>query len=112
MIERFLDRMVAHDWDAMAACLAEEFWRVGPFGDVKPSKTEYVEFISTLMPTLPGYSMRVDRVVYGDRVGWAELSETVEVNGVPVETPEGLVFDLDEHGLITRVAVYVQTRPR
>jgi hypothetical protein len=110
VIERFLERMVAHDWDDMAACLADDFERVGPYGDVKPTKAEYLEFISALMPTLPGYSMKVDRVLYGDRAGWAELSETVEIDGVPVETPEGLVFDLDDQGLISRVAVYVQTK--
>ena len=33
VVERYLERLVAHDWEAMAACLAEDVVRVGPFGD-------------------------------------------------------------------------------
>ena len=65
LIETYLDALVAGDWDTFAGCLADEgFTRVGPFGDVKPTKAEYVTFLSDLMPTLPGYSMDVTRVTY------------------------------------------------
>ena len=54
-------------------------------------------FIADLMPKLPGYEIRVDRVRYsGDRrLAVVELTETVEVEGLPHPTPEVLVFDLD-----------------
>jgi hypothetical protein len=64
------------------------------------------------MPQLSNYSMKVTRVAYFDAlsVAVAELSETMDVDGGPLETPEALVFDLDAAGQIARIAVYIQRR--
>src|SRR5947208_7303511 len=78
IVERFLDRMVAHDWDAMADCLSDDVERVGPFCDTYRGKAAYVAFISDLLPQLAGYAMKVDRVVYAGAVAVAELTETVD----------------------------------
>jgi hypothetical protein len=113
IIERFLDAMAAHDWAAMGDCVSKDVERTGPFGDVYRGRDEYVEFISGLLPTLAGYRMDVDRVTYtpDGRLAFAELSETVELGGVPTRTPEALVFELDSDGLIERIAIYIQTFP-
>ena len=108
VVERYLDRLVAHDWEAMAACLAEDVVRVGPFGDTYTPRDPYVAFLTALMPALPGYSMRVDRVVSNHRTVLVELTEFVDVGGSPLETPEALVFDLDEEGRIAHIAIYIQ----
>src|SRR5947209_6460778 len=111
VIETYLTAMVAGDWGTFADCLADDdFTRVGPFGDVKATKAEYVAFLSELMPTLPGYSMDVKRVTYVDSLAFAELSETVEVDGIPLRTPECLTFELTDDGRIRRVEVFTQTR--
>jgi hypothetical protein len=111
VIERYLAAMVAGEWDAFADCLADDgFTRVGPYGDVKPTKPEYVAFLSELMPTLPGYSMDVTRVTYARPLAFAELSETVEVDGTPLRTPECLTFELTDDDRIRRVEVFTQTR--
>ncbi len=112
LIETYLDVLVAGDWDTFAGCLADDgFTRVGPFGDVKPTKPEYVAFLSDLMPTLPGYSMDVTRVTYAGDLAFAELSETVEVDGTPLRTPECLTFELERRRrAIRRVEVFTQTR--
>jgi len=111
VIETYLGALVAGDWDTFAACLADDdFTRVGPFGDVKATKAEYVAFLSDLMPTLPGYSMDVTRVTYAAPLAFAELSETVEVDGTPLRTPECLTFELTADGRIRRVEVFTQTR--
>jgi len=62
------------------------------------------------MPRLPGYEMRVDRVTYAadGRLAVVELTETVEVDGLPRSTPEALVFDLDGDQ-IRRIQVFIQT---
>jgi hypothetical protein len=112
VVGRYLGCIVAHDWDGMAACLTEDVVRVGPFGDIYTPREPYVAFLSGLMPQLSNYSMRITRVVYADRVAFAELSETMDVDGAPLETPEALVFELDEAGLIARIAIYIQQRPR
>jgi len=108
VVVRYLDRMVAHDWEAMAACLAEDVVRVGPFGDTYTPRDPYVAFLSDLMPALPGYSMRIDRVQSIGRTVLVELTEIVEIGGSPIETPEALVFDLNDEGLIAHIAIYIQ----
>jgi ketosteroid isomerase-like protein len=108
VVRHYLDRMVAHDWDAMAACLAHDVVRVGPFGDTYTPREPYVRFLSELMPALPGYSMRVDRVLARGRTVLVELTEIVEIDGSPLETPEALVFDLDADGRIAHIAIYIQ----
>jgi hypothetical protein len=104
VVERFLDRMVAHDWDGMAACVTDDVERTGPFCDVYRGKAEYVAFISKLMPSLAGYAMKVDRVVYTGRVAVAELTESVD----GTDTPEALVFDLDDDDRIARISIYIR----
>jgi ketosteroid isomerase-like protein len=108
MVERYLEAVAGQDWEALADCLAEDVVRVGPFGDTYTPRGTYIEFLAGLMPTLPGYSMRVDRVSYLGSLALAELSETVEVEGKPLETPEALVFELDGDGRIARVTIYIQ----
>jgi ketosteroid isomerase-like protein len=110
VIERFLQSMVEHDWRTFEGCLADDFTRVGPYGDTYSSKADYVAFLSALMPTLAGYEMEVTRVSYADRVGFAELAETVAVDGELLRTPECLSFDLTDDGRISRVEVFTQTR--
>ena len=41
----------------------------------------------------------------------AELSETVELDGRVLVTPESLVFDIDDSGRIVHLAVYIQRQP-
>ena len=110
--------MVAHDWETMGACVTDDVVRVGPYGDTYRGRADYVAFIATLLPTLPGYRMDVSRVVYADggRVATAELSETIDAPSGPLRTPESLVFDIDgingingiDGGLIGHIAIYIQ----
>ncbi len=112
--------MVAHDWAGVADCLAPDVVRIGPFGDTYSPREGYVAFLADLMPQLSNYSMKVARVTYGGTAGpggrpehraaVAELSETLDVDGAPLETPEALVFDIDAAGQIARIAVYIQRR--
>ncbi len=108
VVERYLERLVAHDWEATAACLAEDVVRVGPFGDIYTPRDAYVAFLAKLMPSLPGYSMRVGRVVSSGRTVLVELTEIVEIAGSPLETPEALVFDLDDEERIAHISIYIQ----
>lgn len=109
-VDAYLGAIARHDWEALAATLAPDVVRIGPFGDTYEGRDAYVAFLADLMPRLPGYRLEVHRVVRtdGGHVAVAELSETVTVDGTPLETPESLVFDLDATGRIRRVAVYIQ----
>ena len=93
----------------MGSCLIDDVIRIGPYGDEYRGRNEYVEFIAALLPTLPGYVMELDRVVYAGSVATAQLAETVEVDGRPLRTPEALIFDLAPDGRIARIEVYTQS---
>jgi hypothetical protein len=108
IVETYLQTMVAHDFEAMAACLAEDVVRVGPFGDTYTPRQVYVDFLSELMPSLPGYAMTISRVVVMDTLVLVELTEVVEIGGQPLTTPEALVFELDAQGLIAHISIYIQ----
>jgi ketosteroid isomerase-like protein len=113
MIEQYLAAIVGHDWDGLRACVTDDVVRVGPYRDRYEGRDEYVAFIAATMPRLRGYEMVVDRVTYtGNGRAFAELSETVEVDGNPVRTPEVLVFDLAPDGRIAHIEIYIQTFPR
>lgn len=109
LVKQFLDRMAAHDWPGLGACVAEDVHRIGPFGDEFTGRAGYQDFLEETIEALDGYELIVDRVVAtgDDRTVFAELSETLNVNGERRRTPEGLVFDVAD-GTITRVAVYLR----
>jgi ketosteroid isomerase-like protein len=110
IVERYLDAIATHDWGVVDECIADDIVRVGPYGDRYAGRCDYMAFIADLMPKLPGYAMKVERVTYvGDARAYAELSETVEFDGKPMRTPEVLVFDLAGDDRIARVDVFIQT---
>lgn len=110
-VEDYLAAVVAHDWDALRACLREDVVRNGPFRDEYRGRDVYVAFLSELMPALPGYSMDVTRVTYADggRLAFAELAETVTVDGSPLQTEESLVFELDADDRIGHIDIFIKT---
>ena len=110
VVERYLECVVGHDWQGLADCVAADVVRVGPFGDEYRGREAYVAFLADLMPRLPGYSMDVARVRYGDGWAVAELTETVTLDDLPVVTPEALLFELDTDSRIARIDIYVQRR--
>jgi hypothetical protein len=110
VVERYLAAVAGQDWEVLAASVTDDIVRIGPFGDVYIGRNAYVEFLSALMPTLPGYSMDVARVTYVDNRARAvvELSETVEIDGSPLVTPEVLLFDLTPDGRVGRVEIFTR----
>lgn len=105
---RFFDRMANRDWDAMAACLAEDVCRVGPYRDVKMGRAEYRDFLAQTIEALEGYRMDVQRIWSDGQRAVAQLSETLHVDGRPRRTDEAIVLDIGPDSLINRVEVYLQ----
>jgi ketosteroid isomerase-like protein len=109
--QRYLDGLAAADWDAVAAVLAPDVERIGPYRDVFRGRTEYTAFLKATITSLSGYELVIaDVIADGGRVA-VELSETVDDGGARLHTDETVVFDVRD-GLITRVAVYLQTSER
>lgn len=110
VVENYLAAVAAQDWVRMRASVTDDVVRIGPYGDRYDGADAYVAFLSALMLTLPGYSMDVHRVTYVDngRRAVAELSETVEVDGAPLVTPEVLLFDFDGDHRIARIEIFTR----
>jgi limonene-1,2-epoxide hydrolase len=111
IVQRYLDGLAAHDWDAVAASLAPDVERLGPYNDDFHDRDEYVAYLEQAISTLAGYELVVDRLIAdGGRVA-VELSETIDDKGERLHTDETVVFDVDG-GTIVRVAVYLQASER
>lgn len=111
IVLRYLDHLVAHDWAALTECLHPDVVRVGPFGDTYRPRRPYVEFLSSLLPTLVNYHLTIERLVAHQSVVVVQLSEEMEIKGSPDVTREVLVFDTDPAGLITRIDIFIQRTP-
>jgi hypothetical protein len=109
-VEHYLACMAAHDWEGLAATLADEgLTRDGPFCDRVEGKQRYVDFLRGLIPSLEGYRLKVQRVSHvSDRVSYVELSEAFGVDGVLTEYPECILFERNGDGLISHVSVFIK----
>ena len=111
VVQRYLNAMAAGDWATLAATLAPDVERIGPYGDNFHGRAPYAEFLETIIGSLSGYKLVVaDLIVAGNRVA-VELNETVDDGDARLRTAETVVFDVRD-GLIARVAVYLQTSER
>ncbi|MDX6284875.1 MAG: hypothetical protein QOG53_360 [Frankiales bacterium] len=110
IVEAYLDAIRAHDWARLSDCVTDDLVRIGPYGDTYTGRADYIAFISELLPSLPGYAMDVTRVTYDGNRAFAELSETVEVDGAPTITNEVLLLTLEDER-IARIEIFIQRSP-
>jgi hypothetical protein len=111
VVERYLEGLAANDWSAVTATLAPDIVRMGPYRDEYRGRDTYATFLADTIRALGGYQLDVDRVLATGSVVTVELRETVDDGDARLETAEVVVFDTAD-GLITRVAVYLQTSER
>jgi limonene-1,2-epoxide hydrolase len=109
-VERYLASLAVHDWDTLAATIADDdLIREGPYCDVVEGKQPYLKFLRGVFASLKGYRLNVQRISHAsDRVCYVELTETFDIDGVPTEYPECLVFEQNPEGLINRVSVFIK----
>jgi limonene-1,2-epoxide hydrolase len=109
-VERYLACLAVHDWDGLAATIADDdLIRQGPYLDVVEGKQPYLKFLRGVFASLEGYRLDVHRISHtSDRVCYVELSETFDIDGVPTEYPECLVFERNSDDLINRVSVFIK----
>jgi hypothetical protein len=111
VVDRYLEALRAHDWPALAATLALDVVRIGPYRDRFDGRDSYVQFLEVTLAALSGYTLVVDRVVGGGTTAVVELSETVDDGDARLHTDEAVVFDVRD-GVIAHIAVYLQTSER
>jgi hypothetical protein len=109
-VEHYLACMAAHDWDGLAATIADEgLTRDGPFCDRVEGKQRYVDFLRGVITSLDGYQLQVQRVSHvSNRVSFVELSETFGIDGVTTTYPECILFERNDNGLIAHVSVFMK----
>ncbi len=107
IVRRYLAALGAQDWGALAACVAVDVERIGPYGDVYRGRAPYVDFLREIVGSLEGYVLHVERLVETDATVVAELHETIATPEGRRRTHEAVVFDVDGEG-IRRVAVYLR----
>jgi ketosteroid isomerase-like protein len=110
VVERYLACLAVNDWDGLAATIADDdLFRSGPYNDVVEGKQPYLKFLRGVFDALTGYRLDVHRISHAtDRLCYVELSETFDINDVPTECSECLVFEQNPDGLINRVSVFIK----
>jgi hypothetical protein len=108
VLERYLTCLADHDWDGLAATIADEgLTREGPYCDRIDGKQHYLAYLRKVLTTLQGHRLDVQRISHVDaRLSFVELTEAFEIDGVAKEWPECLLFEQDDDGLISRVSVF------
>lgn len=111
IVARYLDGLARHDWDALAATLAPDVVRMGPYRDEYRGRDDYVAFLRAAVTPLGGYELSIGTVHDAGRTIVVELTETVDDGDARLRTDEAVVFEVGDAG-IARVAVYLQTSQR
>jgi len=112
VVEDFVSSYNARDWTRLAGCFSvDDFERIGPYVDVISDSAEYVAFLERVVPTLgDDYALTTDRVVYvpEEQLAYAQLTEHYVHDGEVRDTPEIIVFGIDDSGRIRRMRLYLQ----
>ena len=108
VVERYLECLATHDWDGLAATIAEDgLTREGPFCDRVDGKAHYVAYLRKVLTTLQGHQLAVQRVSHVTaRLAFVELTETFVIDGSSEQWPECILFERGDDGLISRVSVF------
>jgi hypothetical protein len=108
VVERYLTCLAAHDWDGLAATIADTgLIREGPFCDVVEGKQHYIAYLRKVLTTLKGHRLEVQRVSHVNaRLSFVELTEAFEIDGALAAWPECLLFEQNNDGLISHVSVF------
>ena len=94
--------------------LAPDVARVGPDGDVKSGREEYLAYLEAVLARTRDYRYEVVRAVPSadGRTVVLELDESlVDADGRHLAVTEAMVFDLTPDLLISRLSVYMKVPP-
>ena len=99
------------DFSGARALLDRDVTRIGPDGDVKSGREEYVAYLGSVLGDVQDYRYEVRRgIVAADGLSVAvEIDEALtEANGTELAVSEVMVFDLTSERLIRRLSVYTK----
>ena len=102
------------DFASARSLLAEEVVRIGPDGDLKSGREEYVGYLEQVLGDVRDYRYRVARALPSadGQTVTVEIDESLEeADGTRLSVREAMVFDLSPDHLITRISVYMKVPP-
>jgi hypothetical protein len=111
-VDRYFAAMDRHDWVELRGCLSDSFSRVGPYEEhAWPDPDEYLAFLQQLLPTLKGQKVEVTEVIEEGPLVHVNITETIEVQGLPHVARVAGTFRLTPDALIEHIEVFVRRPP-
>jgi SnoaL-like domain len=109
VIEGFFAALSARDWGALAAVLALDVVRVGPFGDRVTGRERYLDLLRGVVPS--DYANDVHRILCAPdgRSGFARVTEHLGYPGRRLHLEESYAFVMDDAGQVSLVEIFLQT---
>jgi limonene-1,2-epoxide hydrolase len=107
VVRRYLEALPTASEAAIAATLAPDVERIGPYNDAYRGRDAYAQFLAATIAGLDGYELTIARIIAAGSVVLVELSETVDDPDGRLRTDEAIVFDVRD-AFIARVAVFLR----
>jgi len=99
------------DFSLARDLLDEDITRIGPDGDVKSGRDEYLGYLEGVMQEAQDYRYEIRRCVPSadGRTVVVEIDEGLtQADGVELNVSEAMIFDITAAGLIGRLSVYTK----
>src|SRR4051812_25700605 len=106
---QFFTRIGAKDWKGLTPYVSPSIERVGPWGDQFKGREPYLRFLTETVDAMEQYSLDLQRVFSDGTHTVAQLSETWLMDGKLVTYDQAIVVNIDQNGLVERVACYLQS---
>jgi hypothetical protein len=116
--DRFWQGIDTHDWDLVAATLADDFTRIGmrdDEDDTSRGKADYLDFVSKVTGAMDHHDLKVERIFWSED-GRSVIAECIETIRPPGEETLVMrfvnVMEVNEAGLFTKLDIFWKTPPR
>jgi hypothetical protein len=112
-VQEMFEHLATYDWEAFRALLSPDVERIGPFGERLVGRDAYVELMAGVGQDAsdsdrPRTTWDVHRVTYSAdrRSAFARITAHMPRGDHELLIEQTLAYDLDEHGLISRIEVF------
>jgi hypothetical protein len=118
VVERFWQGIDRHDWDLVAATLADDFTRIGmrdDEADTARNKADYLAFVAEVTGRMDHHDLRVERIFWSEdgRSVIAECIETIRPPGEDALVMRFInVMEVNDDGLLSKLDIFWKTPPR